>query len=356
MKAYPVAIKKEAIELLRHGLSHQEIADRLHVSRTTITGWTKQVPEGVLQDANRPKPGRPKKLSTQDAENLKLMILRGKASSASAATREFNKENVDPVSPNTVRRALQDVGGKAKKVVKKPMLLKRHMEARLQFAKKYENWTEDDWSLVVWTDESKINRFQSDGMKYTWIFNEHDQNHSDKHVIPASRVVGTIKHGGGSIMVWGCMTWHGPGYLVRIYGGLDAQLYVKILKDDLAKSVKDYNMDPNRFVFQQDNDSKHTSKLAMTYLSEMGITVESGRYLGPWPAQSPDLNPIEHLWRYVKRRLGEYPEPPKGMEELWKRISYEWYRIPKEVCQEFIRSMPTRIQAVIKAKGKHTTY
>ncbi|KAK3804852.1 MAG: hypothetical protein J3Q66DRAFT_361655 [Benniella sp.] len=84
----------------------------LHVART-ITTWTKVVPDGVLHDINRPYPGRPKKFGAQDQEHLKLMFLRGKASTASAATRELIKENIDPVRANTVRRALQGIGGKA---------------------------------------------------------------------------------------------------------------------------------------------------------------------------------------------------------------------------------------------------
>jgi len=62
---------------------------------------------------------------------------------ASAAIRELNKENIDPVSANTVRRALQDIGGKARRVIMKPKLLKRHLEVRMEFAKKYKigQWT-----------------------------------------------------------------------------------------------------------------------------------------------------------------------------------------------------------------------
>ena len=75
-----------------------------------------------------------------------------------------------------------------------------------------------------------------------------------------------------------------------------------------------------------------------------------------WPAQSPDLNPIEHLWDYIKKKLGEYEQPPKGMLELWERIQEEWNKIPKEVCQNLIESMPRRVADVIKAKGGNTKY
>ena len=75
-----------------------------------------------------------------------------------------------------------------------------------------------------------------------------------------------------------------------------------------------------------------------------------------WPSQSPDLNPIEHLWGVVKRKLGEYQEAPKGMHELWKRVGEVWSNIDVETCRSLIRSLESRVQAVLKAKGGHTKY
>ena len=75
-----------------------------------------------------------------------------------------------------------------------------------------------------------------------------------------------------------------------------------------------------------------------------------------WPAQSPDLNPIDHLWTHLKKKLAEYEEPPKGILELWNRAEGEWNKIEKEVCQNLIESMPRRIEAVLSAKGGYTKY
>ena len=71
-----------------------------------------------------------------------------------------------------------------------------------------------------------------------------------------------------------------------------------------------------------------------------------------WPAQSPDLNPIEHAWFYLKRKLAEYEESPKGIEELWRRTQEEWNKIPAEVCQGLIESMPRRVEAVLKSQRR----
>jgi len=75
-----------------------------------------------------------------------------------------------------------------------------------------------------------------------------------------------------------------------------------------------------------------------------------------WPAQSPDLNPIEHLWGYLKRRLADHEFSPKRIHELWERVQVDWKGIPVEECQTLIERMPRRIEAVIKAKGGYTKY
>jgi hypothetical protein len=75
-----------------------------------------------------------------------------------------------------------------------------------------------------------------------------------------------------------------------------------------------------------------------------------------WPAQFPDLNPIEHLWALVKRRINEYETPPSGMEELWTQIKTVWYDIDAEQCARLIESMPRRIEAVLAAKGMWTDH
>ncbi len=75
-----------------------------------------------------------------------------------------------------------------------------------------------------------------------------------------------------------------------------------------------------------------------------------------WPANSPDMNPIEHLWTHVKNQLKKYDSPPSGVLELWERVEETWNAIPVEVCQNLIESMPRRLEAVIKAKGKWTKY
>ncbi|KAG1191305.1 hypothetical protein G6F70_009323 [Rhizopus microsporus] len=162
---------------------------------------------------------------------------------------------------------------------------------------------------------------------------------------------GFRKHGGGSIFLWSCFNAKGPGYITEILGGLDSKLYCQILSEDLMATLDDYHLNTADIVFQQDNDPKHRSKLAIKLFQENNVK------LLEWPAYSPDLNPIENLWDFLKVRLCAYETEPKSMHELFERVRQIWYNeVTPELCDKLICSMPDRLRKVIKANGGQIDY
>jgi transposase len=99
-----------------------------------------------------------------------------------------------------------------------------------------------------------------------------------------------------------------------------------------------------------DNARCHTSSATTEYLEEVCIATLD------WPALSPDLNPIEHVWDDLKRRVRSRNPAPSSVDELKSALIEEWEGIPQESIQKLIRSMRNRLRAVIRARGGNTKY
>ena len=100
---------------------------------------------------------------------------------------------------------------------------------------------------------------------------------------------------------------------------------------------------------QMDNDPKHKAKSTTKFLKSKCIKV-----LDPWPSQSPDINPIEHLWHIKKKKV--LTHKCSNINELFNVCDLEWKKITSEECKKLVHSMNNRLIYVIKAKGGHTKY
>lgn len=146
-------------------------------------------------------------------------------------------------------------------------------------------------------------------------------------------------------MVWGCFAYNGTGHLKIIEGTMNAAKYIQILEDCLQSSVEKLELGPD-WVFQQDNDAKHTAKATRAWLQNNNINVLT------WPSQLPDMNPIENLWRTLKNQI--CGKRPKNLSEL-KVFAEEWSKIPTKSCQALVESYRNRLRAVVANEGGPTS-
>ena len=154
----------------------------------------------------------------------------------------------------------------------------------------------------------------------------------------------TVHSASGKLQVWGAFTQYGFRVLVRIDGRLNAAAYQDILREHLLP----LELTENGMVFQQDNAACHTAATTTRFFAEHNIEVI------PWPAQSPDLAPIENLWGYLQQRLDA--REIHSMNELWEAAQEEWQNIPQQVFNNVIASMPRRMQMTVDARGGSIKY
>lgn len=250
----------------------------------------------------------------------------------------ISKKHEKVFSICTIKRFLNSVNLFAYTPSKKPRLTTKHIKIRKEISRSIIKMEEDKAKSIIFSDESKFNLRYSDGKSFVWRY-PHER-------LETKNLESTVKFGGGSVMVWACFSFYGTGRLEIIENTMNSTYYVDLLSRNLQASA--IKMGLNEFIFQQDNDPKHTSKLAKEYFEENRIKVL------PWPAQSPDLNPIEHLWDHIKRKVAE--KCPKNISQLKEFIKEEWCNIDLETCQKYALSFKKRALEIFNANGGHVKY
>lgn len=330
-------VKEAIVKGHRQGRKQDDLASQFKVSQSGISHLLKRNEERRTVE-NKKLPGKAR--ATTDRVD-RAIVNASKAHPRKPATQirqEINEQFDLNLSVTTIKRRLSDVGRFGRRPVKKPYISKKNRVKRLQFAKQHLNWTVKHWEKVLWSDEKKFLMFRSDGNCY--VRRPQNTRFDPKYQIP------TVKHGGGKINVWGCFSRDGLGPIHEIKGIMFKEDYKAILKDVMLPHAKQEMA--RGWIFQQDNDPKHTANLVKDFMKSKKIR------LLEWPAQSPDLNPIENLWDYVDRQIGD--RKPSNAAELMSLIKQAWESISIDYLIKLVDSMPKRCKAVIDANGYATRY
>jgi hypothetical protein len=155
-----------------------------------------------------------------------------------------------------------------------------------------------------------------------------------------------VMQGGPALFVWAGMSVHGVTPLHVIHGSLNADGYQTILQNQLLPVAQQWFPD-GHWRLLQDGARPHAAKSTQAWLDQQLISHVPA---SDWPPNSPDLNPIENIWGWAQSQLqGRKVRTSSGMLRVLNEI---WNSAPKSMLQATIHSMPDRLKAVRKNKGR----
>src|SRR6266853_1117998 len=331
--------KGRMIGLLEAGLSVRNVARRVGRCVSVVQRWwSRWKTNGSCH--RQVGSGRPRLSSRRDDQYLRLVIRRYPFLNGSALRQRWRNATGTLASVYTVTRRARDMHLRSYRPLIQIPLSRAHREARRQWCQERIRWGRDQWRRIVFSDESRFCMDFNDGRLR--VRRLPSERYSEPFIVPHDR------YGGRSIIVWGAISVTGKTELVTLRGNITAQRYVDdIVRPHIVPFMRDHEQ---RVLFQQDNARPHTAAVTMRCFDEENVD------LLPWPARSPDLNIIEHVWDMLGRRLSAEETPPESLDELQQHLERYWADITDAQIRTLYDSVQRRFNACQAARGGHTRY
>ncbi|GFX41209.1 transposable element Tcb1 transposase [Trichonephila clavipes] len=324
------------------GGSISETAEFVNCSRATVVKVYRAWQNGTVQNQRRGKCGAPRAIDDRGERRLRRCVRADRRATVEQLTTKMNQATKS-VSQTTIQRTLLRLGLRSRRLVRAPMLTAVHRRRRLEFARQYSSWTSTEWRHVAFSDESRFMLHRTDGR---WRIRREtsERNH------PAT-IAGTVQARGGSIMVWGMFSWHSLGSLIIVEGTIDQYKYASVLADHVHPYMR-IVFPQDDGIFQQDNARCHTAASVRAWFEEH----QDEFTVLPLPGNSPDLNPIEHLWYHLDRVVRAMDPKPRYLAQLATALESAWLNIPENTFRDLSDSLPARLAAVHSAKGGYSGF
>ena len=301
--------------LAKAAWSQRQIASLMKCTQSTIQNILTTYLFETFQGRN-PRRESPRKTSNREDR----YILRALQQNNDLPLRDITNKIAPGISTTTLRRRRSEAGLGSYIAAEKPGLTAENVHKRLGWAMKYQHWTIEDWKKVIWSDECSV--WIGVNPRRQWVIRPPGERLNRKYVKK------TFKSAHVRVMVWACFTGDRLGPLIVCdEGGIGADEYEDILYDGLFSLIDDILQPPdndtiqvadeNTFLFMQDNAPCHKAKHVLEFLEENHVP------LMEWPAQSPDLNPIENFRgdfkaRFHKRFVEMFNHPLKSLEARYR--------------------------------------
>uniref|UniRef100_A0A3Q2FGN4 Paired domain-containing protein n=1 Tax=Cyprinodon variegatus TaxID=28743 RepID=A0A3Q2FGN4_CYPVA len=354
-------VRKRIVDLHKSGKSLGAISKELQIPKSSVQSIIRKYDLfGCV--STLPRSGRRPKLSHSDELKLVKMFKDNPGTTKVQIWQELETAGMQ-VSLSTVKRVLHCVerpklsskssggslgaelakelqqvgvrasayGGRRKRAVKKLPLSEENIQGRLQFCRKYVDWTAEDWCKVIFSEVSTFQLFTS-GKELVRRKGEACQ----KSCVADPDMV----------RVWGCFSSKGVGSLTLLTRdtSMNEEWYQNVLQEHLLPTIHE-QFDDDKYFFQHDGAPCHKAEAVTKWLKDHEVEV-----LDLWPENSPDLNPMQNLWSFLKKQVDK--QKPTNCDQLQALIRQEWFTINRDLVQKFISSMPERIAEVVRKQGQ----
>lgn len=288
--------------------------------------------------ATLPKRHRGKVTTAQQDLQILITHLRNRRRNARETARGIIGTHQRLISDQTVRRRLHGYGLRSRRPKVGLKISPRHRALRRAWARRHLRFTRADWANVLFTDESRYKVSGNDARARVY------RRRGERFA--RSCVKERDWFGGGSVMVWGGISLHTKTPLAVVNGNLNAVQY----QQQILRPHAIPHLHANRGMqLVQDNAPCHNARTTRQLLQQQNIR------LIDWPSRSPDLNPIEHVWDELGRRVRARRQQ-RNVRDLTADLLQAWNTLTQQSIQTYVNSMRRRCQAVIGAGGGHTRY
>ena len=330
--------RAQIVALFQSGMTEIDVGRQLGVSKQCVNFTIKRYRE-TGNFVSRTRSGRPRVTSPATDRKIRRACVINPTTSAANIRAELPPTISAPSTRTIQRRLSSEFKLKAFRPARKPALSSKNIRDRIAFCKKVKHWTAETWSNVLFSDETIVQQFSNRGSNK--VRRPPNSRYNERYIIP------TVKHS-PQVMIWGSFSSTGRGNLYFLPPGttMRSQNYLEMLKDRLPTMMQVRQTS----IFMHDGAPCHKAKSVTEWLSHEDIEV-----LGPWPGNSPDLNPIENLWNIMKNKVSG--QKPTNLDDLKECIKRVWCtEITPSMCKNLVESMPRRIAAVLQNGGKHSKY